>query len=600
MSESLLQYFEQELSFIREESTLFAERHPSSASALGISKDGVDDPQVARLIESVALMNGRLQKRLDETFPEFTDSLIRLLFPHFLRPVPSYSVLDFLVTDEATATHKIPAHTGFEVGNESNKAQFRTTTDITLYPITIDQVDVTFAPFETAKPVGAEHAKALIELTISTVDEASEIGQLALEQLTLNLKGESSYVLRLFDLLAQGTSQVCIKTEREGSNQEPIDCYQTLGNKVLKPMGFEVDDTILPYQAASFGGFKLLTEFFVFSERFNGFTVQLGDALKGVGNTFTLQIYIDELSVDVARSLNHEHFSLFSTPIVNLNRMVAEPVEVDFAQKQYSIVLDASQGHDLELFSVDEVNDVTDINPVIVPQIYSEKYTGSESGLRWQLMQKLHENGGLESALSVADLNHTSASGERRTWLVNATVSNGHKVGSLPINSQISCMESLTIPAEMSLLRRPSQPLRQKDNAKNVWSLLCHLHFNYHAILGTEDPKSTLKNVFELYNHNQSSQNQQYIESLVSIEQEQVVAPIRVSGRTCFAYGTKIVVTLDNANVNGGIALFSHLLDRFFAYFAGFNSFTQVDIRLEGQDGVYMAFPRRTGCKSLL
>ncbi|MGF1877591.1 type VI secretion system baseplate subunit TssF [Photobacterium frigidiphilum] len=592
MSDSLLQYFEQELSFIRGEATQFADRHPSSARALGITKDGVDDPQITRLIESVALLNGRLQKRLDESFPELTDSLIRLLFPHYLRPVPSYSVLNFDVTSDASATHSIPAGTEFEIGDTSNKALFRTTKDVDLFPVEIETVKVAFAPFETVKPAGAEQAKALIEITISAIDEGIDISLLAMESLNLTLKGESSFALKLYDLLVHGTSQVCIRTQKS---------THILGKQSIQPIGFDVDDTILPYQAASFGGFKLLTEFFVFSDRFNGFTVQLNQALKDcVSNRFTLQIYVDELSVDVARSLSTEHFSLFSTPIVNLHHMVADPVEIDFLQKDYPIVLDATQVQDLELFSIDEVIDVTTSDLVTIPQIYGEKYSGSQSGLRWQLVQKLHESGELESALKVADLEHSSLKNEKQTWLVNATVTNGSRVGSLPINSSVECMESITIPAEMSLLRRPSLPIRSKDSSTNVWSLLCHLHFNYHAILGSDDPKSTLKNVFELYNHNHSSQNQLYIESLVAIDQEQVVAPIRVSGRTCFAYGTKITVTLDPTNVNGGITMFSHLLDHFFAFFAGFNSFTQVDIKFEGQDALYIAFPRRTGCKSLL
>lgn len=592
MSDSLLQYFEQELSFIRSEATQFAERHPSSARALGISKDGVDDPQVTRLIESVALLNGRLQKRLDESFPELTDSLIRLLFPHYLRPIPSYSVLNFNVTDDASATHRIPAGTEFEIGDESNKALFRTTKELDLFPVEIEQVKVAFAPFETTKPAGAEHAKALIEVTISAVDEGIDISLLEMNKLNLHLKGESSFALKLYDLLIHGASQVCVQTDSK---------RHVLGKQAIQPIGFDVEDTILPYQAASFGGFKLLTEFFVFADRFNGFTVDLNQVLNQcLGHRFTLQIYVDELSVDVARSLSVDHFTLFSTPVVNLHHMVADPVEIDFLQKDYPIVLDATQGQDLELFSVDEVVDVTTSEQVTVPQVYGEKYSDSQSGLRWQLVQNLLESGALKSVLNVADLEHSSLHSSKQTWLVNATVTNGSRVGSLPINSAVACMESITIPAEMSLLRRPSMPIRSKDNSTNVWSLLCHLHFNYHAILGSDDPKSTLKNVFELYNHNHSSQNQLYIESLVAIDQEQVVAPIRVSGRTCFAYGTKITVTLDPTNVNGGISMFSHLLDRFFAFFAGFNSYTQVDIKFEGQDALYIAFPRRTGCKSLL
>ena len=263
-------------------------------------------------------------------------------------------------------------------------------------------------------------------------------------------------------------------------------------------------------------------------------------------------------------------------------------------------MLVANQGHNLELFSVDEVMDVTKAESAKIAQIYGEKFNRNVSGLRWQLVQTLHENGLLESALKVADLEHISAESEPLTWLVNVTVTDGMIASHLPLLSEIECRESLTIPADIQLLRRPSLPMRSKETNKNVWALLCHLHFNYHAILGSDDPVETLKNVFYLYNHNQNSQNHAYIESVTTIEQEQVVAPIRVSGKTCFAYGTMITITLDPTGVNGGLCLFAHLLERFFAYFAGFNSFTQVDIKLKGQDELYMAFPRRAGCKSLL
>lgn len=593
MSDTLLSYFEQELRFIRDEASQFAARHPGAANSLGINKDGIDDPQVTRLVESVALLNGKLQQRLDESFPELTESLIRLLFPHYLRPLPSYSLLDFVVNEDASATHHVPLGTEFELRDEQGEsAVFRTTEEVALYPLKIEKVNVAFAPFEFAKPRGAEHAKALVELTIAAVDPGIELADLAIESLKLHLKGESNFALRLYDLLSQGTVQVCVAAGDKSTE---------LGREAMQPVGFEVDDTILPYQAASFGGFKLLTEFFMFSERFNGFRFDLSQHLKRVsGHQFKLQLFIDELSVDLARSLSEEHFSLFTTPIVNLHQAVSDPVEIDFFKKHYPIVLDASQDHHLELFSVDEVVDVTHATPVTIAQVYGEKFSLSDSGLRWQLVQTLHESGALESSLKVADLEHISGESEARTWLVNGTVSDGLKAGYLPVTSQVECRESLTIPAKMELLRRPSLPVRSKDAHKNVWSLLCHLHFNYHAILGTDDPKATLKNVFELYNHNQSSQNHVYIESLVAIEQEQVVAPIRVSGKTCFAYGTKISVTLDGSNINGGVTLFSHLLDRFFAYFAGFNSFTQVEIKLEGQDGLFMTFPRRAGCKNLL
>ncbi|MDF4743129.1 type VI secretion system baseplate subunit TssF [Vibrio parahaemolyticus] len=593
MSDSLLSYFEQELRFIRDEASQFSARHPGAARAIGIRKDSIDDPQIARLVESVALLNGRLQQRLDDSFPELTESLVSLLFPHYLRPVPSYTVLDFDIAPDASAVHRVPAGTEFELADEQgNSAIFRSTQNVELLPVSIRSAEVAFAPFAQNKPLGAENAKAMIELTITATDEGFDLSARDITTLSLHLKGDSHFVLRLYDLLSHGTAQV-----RICDHQTSVD----LGAKALRPVGFDAEDTVLPYQATSFGGFKLLTEFFMFPERFHGFRLDVRGALPRItGSEFRVQIFVEELSVELSRTLNAQHFSLFSTPLVNLHRQESEPMPVDFFHKQYPIHLDASQGKALELFSVDQVLDVTSGDLVYVPQIYSEKFDRADTGLRWQLVQNIHERGVLDSSLKVADPQHHHATGSPRVWQVSATATDGVRAGSLPVNSRVTCRESLTIPARMQLLRRPSLPVRGRDANKNVWALLCHLHFNYHAILGTDNPTETLKNVFDLYNHNQSAQNHLYIDSVQKIEQEQVVAPLRVSGKTCFAYGTKIIVTLAPANVNGGIALFSHLLDHFFAYFAGFNSFTQVDIYLEGQDGVFMAFPRRTGCKNLL
>ena len=127
MSEPLLSYFEQELAFIRQEAGDFCRRHPGSAKSLGISNDSIDDPQVSRLIDSVALLNARLQQKLDDTFPQLTDSLLRLLFPHYLRPIPAYSMLKMTPSEDVSAKQVIPKGTHLGISDsEVKEAIFRT------------------------------------------------------------------------------------------------------------------------------------------------------------------------------------------------------------------------------------------------------------------------------------------------------------------------------------------------------------------------------------------------------------------------------------------------------------------------------------------
>jgi type VI secretion system protein ImpG len=51
-----------------------------------------EDPHIERMIESFALLNARIAKRLDDDYPEFTEALFEVLYPHYLRPFPSCSI----------------------------------------------------------------------------------------------------------------------------------------------------------------------------------------------------------------------------------------------------------------------------------------------------------------------------------------------------------------------------------------------------------------------------------------------------------------------------------------------------------------------------
>ena len=69
--EQLLPYYESELGYLRRNLREFAERYPKIAGRLLISGEVCDDPHTERMIESFALLNARIAKRLDDDYPEF-------------------------------------------------------------------------------------------------------------------------------------------------------------------------------------------------------------------------------------------------------------------------------------------------------------------------------------------------------------------------------------------------------------------------------------------------------------------------------------------------------------------------------------------------
>src|SRR3954454_6494773 len=95
MSRSLYHYYERELTFIRQLAQEFAAQYPAAAGRLRLEANRSTDPHVERLIESFALLTGRVQHKLDDEFPELTNALLGVLYPHYLAPIPSMSVVQF-------------------------------------------------------------------------------------------------------------------------------------------------------------------------------------------------------------------------------------------------------------------------------------------------------------------------------------------------------------------------------------------------------------------------------------------------------------------------------------------------------------------------
>src|SRR5215471_15938331 len=117
MSDELLPYYNRELSYIRRLAGQFAEDHPKIAARLRLGPDSAQDPHVERLIEAFAYLTARTRQKLDDEFPEITESLLGVLYPHYHVPVPSMAVVQFELDPaqtELTEGHMLPRHTEIE------------------------------------------------------------------------------------------------------------------------------------------------------------------------------------------------------------------------------------------------------------------------------------------------------------------------------------------------------------------------------------------------------------------------------------------------------------------------------------------------------
>ncbi len=150
MDDLTLRYFDAEMRYLREAAKAFAQAHPDRAAMLDLDKAGTPDPYVERLFEGFAFSVGRLREKIDDDLPELTEGLVSMLWPHYLRTIPSLSIVALTPTLPAMKmAETVPA--GFEIssrplGPKNTVCRYRTTRDLTLNPLAIEEAMMTAEP----------------------------------------------------------------------------------------------------------------------------------------------------------------------------------------------------------------------------------------------------------------------------------------------------------------------------------------------------------------------------------------------------------------------------------------------------------------------
>src|SRR5690349_22208082 len=138
--DDLLLYYERELTFLREMGAEFAQKYPKIASRLVLEADKCEDPHVERMLEAFAFLAARVHLKIDDDFPEISEALLNILYPHYMRPIPSMSVVEFQVDSE-----QINPETGLRIERDAVlnsrtvcglPCKFRTCTDLAFRPVT--------------------------------------------------------------------------------------------------------------------------------------------------------------------------------------------------------------------------------------------------------------------------------------------------------------------------------------------------------------------------------------------------------------------------------------------------------------------------------
>lgn len=611
MADELLTYYEKELAFLRQLGAEYAKDHPKIAGRLGISDDTIEDPHVSRLIEGFAFLNARIQHKLDDDFPEISDALLNVLFPHYQRPIPSMSIVQFEADEEKLdSRYTIPKSTLLETEQfQGGNCRFTSIYDTDLYPVKINSAALMGRPFSTPGSNKVRGADSVLKLSLNTFSSEITFTDLRPDKLRFYLKGQSQHINPLYEMLLNECIEIVITTSED--DPSPV----TISKNSILPVGFDISDGILPYPASSFLGYRLLTEYFVFPEKFMFIDiVGLADKFhENTGNILDLYIYLKTSDIELEHNIDEENFALGCTPVVNLFTHTTDPIKLDHKHTEYEVIADARRPAGYEIYSVDKVTSVSSSGEEDTYHPFyglNHDQQKSDANLFWYATRRdskltINERDeGTSVFLSLVDLHFNPNQPEDRTILIEATCSNRDLPAKLPFTKdhpKLQCADSAPPCSRIRCITQPTKVVRAplRNNAR--WRLISHLNLNYLSLTGRENATQALKEILRLYDFKESSVTRALIESIVSIHAHPISAPLTIDGHATMCRGMEIEIELDDLLLTGSSTyLFASVLEHFFSLYCSINSFTRTLIKVKSKEGYLKKCPPRAGEKVLL
>lgn len=607
--EPLLPYYERELTYLRRLSSDFARKYPKVAGRLLLSGETCDDPHIERLIESFAFLTGRIHKKLDDDFPEITNSLLEVLYPQYLRPFPSASIACFNCGSAAaqlTQPARIARHTMLKTRPVKGVAcRFQTAYDVDVWPLRLEHAGFENAIDTTGLRVSLSRAaSSSIRLGLSALSEQAGLDALPLGKIRFFLNGEPSVVAMIRE--AVFSKAVGLWASHAGS-AEKIE----LPLQAIQPVGFGEDETLVSQDARSHRAYQLLLEYFAFPEKFNFIDIDLS-GLVGCLPVGTRSI---ELRIGLARAdhasggsdlldrIGSDNFVLGCTPVVNLFRNKAEPIRITGTSTAYPLIVDNRFPRAYDVYEISRVARVQQNNEseevCEFKPFYSLRH-GEDHGGPARYWSASYMDDGEEASysmeISLVDSTLDPQRPETNTLSLDLLCTNRDLPSQLPFGLQDGdlFMEGGSIAKTIQLLRKPTRTYRFPRGRGAHWRLISHLSLNHLSLSG--QGVEAIREILNLYDINRASQNARQIAGIVAIEQGTAMTRMAGNPFPTFVRGVQIRVVVDETHYAGiGLFMFAQILDRFFGLYVHANSFTQLSIvsRQSGQE--LIKCPARNG-----
>jgi type VI secretion system protein ImpG len=639
MDPRLVRHYETELRYLHEMGAEFARDFPKIAGRLALGRDGnseVADPYVERLLEGSAFLAARVQLRLEEEFPRFTQRMMQTLMPQALAPTPAMLVAQLqpdMADPNLAGGFTVPrgaALSSKDALGTKTACVFRTGSALTLWPL--DVIDAAWLPRAADLPLAgvaalapfANRVRGVLRLRLS-VPEGLSVAALKLDALTLFFGGDETSAWRLHEAVLSHALALTV-----GAPGRAPHALFTLPASAVSHPGFDDDEALLPVTAQGLRGYRHLREYFAFAQRFRFARIEgLARALPRIaGREFEINVLVGRADPTLEHAVSREHVLLNCVSAVNLFPKQAARAIVSDQSVDFQVVPDRSRPLDFEVHSVTGVRgyggDATehvfapfyaafhDARTEDAAYFTSERMPRAPGGASGAHASRVPEGvrraGGIDTGyvasevyVSIVDARQAPWPRSLRQLSFDTLCTNRDLPLAMPLGGANGGDFTLDLAAPVRAIRRvsgPSRPIPAVLDAQDGWRLVDHLSLNYLSLLdaNAEEGAAVLRALLMLHVAPADAQAAAHANGVRAVRAAPVVRRLALPGPITFGRGLAIELTFDGSAFAGaGAHVLARVLDSFFARYVSINSFVQTTVRdLDGRT-IHAGVPRCGG-----
>ncbi|MBR1944193.1 MAG: type VI secretion system baseplate subunit TssF [Alphaproteobacteria bacterium] len=568
MNKNLLKYYQEEISFLREEGKKFASEYPEIAQKIDISNSVTSaDPHTERMIESFAFMIAGIRNKIECNTNNISCYISDALYPGLNNVFPSCSIIQFKNNNNTNTVDVIKFKKGTKLRvNVDSEPDYliNTVYSINIYPMQIDKVYV--------------DNKSQLNIEILTL--SGPIENIKIDSLLFHINSKVlDKALEVYNLLFYKRTNVYVSVNN---------VLHSIPNDYIKLCGFDENETIVPIPKFFNYSFQMIKDLLLYPQKFLFFKILNLNKIFVNNNITNIYNFTIIFQIDKKISVENDSILLNSVPASNLFPCTTEAFRMDGIKDFYELVPSHQYKNNLEIHSIQSLHLINKDTgeDMEIPKYFNvcESNITEQNYLYW--LQTYNSNNQYNGTyVSVIDTNVNPNRKYMDIVYAKALCINKLSAKYISLSSNIDLFQSVDntitntgIINIAHFISEPSESIHNSINNNDNWKLLQYLAFNKISKSNYINIKTYLQNIIKLYNSPYAKAFLQVIDNISKVEIKTYLTRKVINNHHCFIKNNKLILHYNISSTNNYYLIFFKVIEKYLQNITHFNETFNIEI----------------------